>query len=57
MLKKGKVIPTPDINDKYPERSFLPQSISSKQPFSTMKVSEPKHMFNAGDNSTMETDS
>ncbi|KAL4614266.1 hypothetical protein ACB092_07G041900 [Castanea dentata] len=55
MLKKGKVIPMPDINDKLPERSFLPRSISSKQPFSTLKVSELKHIFHAGDNSTMET--
>ena len=55
MLKKGKVIPMPDISDKLPERSFLPRSISSKQPFSTLKVSELKHIFHAGDNSTMET--
>ena len=55
MLKKGKVIPMPDINDKLPERSFLPRSISSKQPFSTLKVSELKHIFHVGDNSTMET--
>ena len=55
MLKKGKVMPMPDINDKFPERSFLPRSISSKQPFSTLKVTELKHFFHAGDNSTMET--
>ena len=55
ILKKGKVIPMPDINDKLPERSFLPRSISSKQPFSTLKVTELKHFFHAGDNSTMET--
>ena len=55
MLKKGKVMPMPDINDKLPERSFLPRSISSKQPFSTLKVTELKHFFHAGDNSTMET--
>ncbi|KAK7845234.1 polygalacturonase non-catalytic subunit arogp2 [Quercus suber] len=55
MLKKGKVIPMPDINDKLPEMSFLPRSISSKQPFSPLKVSVLKHIFHAGDNSTMET--
>ena len=55
MLKKGKVMPMPDINDKLPERSFLPRSISSKQPFSTLKVTELKHFFHAGGNSTMET--
>ena len=55
MLKKGKVMPMPDINDKFPERSFLPRSISSKQPFSTLKVTELKHFFHAGGNSTMET--
>nr|POE86373.1 polygalacturonase non-catalytic subunit arogp2 [Quercus suber] len=55
MLKKGKVIPMPDINDKLPEMSFLPRSISSKQPFSTLKVSELKHIFHASDNLTMDT--
>ncbi|XP_050259681.1 polygalacturonase non-catalytic subunit AroGP2-like [Quercus robur] len=54
MLKKGKMIPMLDIREKFPERSFLPRSISSKQPFSTLKVSELKHIFHAGDNSTME---
>ncbi|KAF3952073.1 hypothetical protein CMV_022336 [Castanea mollissima] len=55
MLKKGKVMPMPDIKDKMPERSFLPRSISSKLPFSTLKISELKKIFHAGDNSTMET--
>uniref|UniRef100_A0A7N2LB56 BURP domain-containing protein n=1 Tax=Quercus lobata TaxID=97700 RepID=A0A7N2LB56_QUELO len=55
MLKKGKVMPMPDIKDKMPERSFLPRSISSKLPFSTSKISELKKIFHAEDNSTMET--
>ena len=55
MLKKGTVMPMPDIKDKFPERSFLPRSISSKLPFSTSKISELKRVFHAGDNSTMET--
>uniref|UniRef100_A0A7N2L9F4 BURP domain-containing protein n=2 Tax=Quercus lobata TaxID=97700 RepID=A0A7N2L9F4_QUELO len=55
MLKKGKVMPMPDIEDKMPERSFLPRSISSKLPFSTSKISEIKKIFHADDNSTMET--
>ena len=55
MLKKGTVMPMPDIQDKLPERSFLPRSISSKLPFSTSKISELKRVFHAGDNSTMET--
>ncbi|XP_030960939.1 polygalacturonase-1 non-catalytic subunit beta-like [Quercus lobata] len=55
MLKKGKVMPMPDIKDKMPERSFLPRSISSKIPFSTSKISELKKIFHAEDNSTMET--
>ncbi|XP_050262793.1 polygalacturonase non-catalytic subunit AroGP3-like [Quercus robur] len=38
MLKKGTVMPMPDIQDKLPERSFLPRSISSKLPFSTSEV-------------------
>ena len=45
MLKKGKVMPMPDIKDKMPERSFLPRSISSKLPFSTSKISELKKFF------------
>ena len=45
MLKKGKVMPMPDIKDKIPERSFLPRSISSKLPFSTPKISELKKFF------------
>ena len=55
MLKKGKVLPMPDIKDKMPKRSFLPRSISSKLPFSTSKVSELKKIFHVDDNSTMET--
>ena len=55
MLKKGTVMPMPDIKDKLPERSFLPRSISSKLPFSMSKISELKRVFHAGDNSTMET--
>ena len=48
MLKKGKVMPMPDIKDKMPERSFLPRSISSKIPFSTSKISELKKIFRRG---------
>ncbi|KAF3942814.1 hypothetical protein CMV_030562 [Castanea mollissima] len=55
MLKKGTVMPMPDIKDILPERSFLPRSISSKLPFSTSRISELKRVFHAGDNSTMET--
>lgn len=54
MLKKGTVIPFPDIKDKMPERSFLPRTISSKLPFATAKLSELKRIFHAEDNSTME---
>jgi hypothetical protein len=55
MLKKGKVMPMPDIRDKMPKRSFLPRSISSKLPFSTSKISEMKRIFHARDNSSMES--
>ncbi|KAL6187482.1 hypothetical protein ACLB2K_038880 [Fragaria x ananassa] len=54
MLKKGAVMPFPDIKDKMPERSFLPRTISSKLPFATAKLSELKRIFHAEDNSTME---
>ncbi|KAJ7953621.1 polygalacturonase-1 non-catalytic subunit beta-like [Quillaja saponaria] len=53
-LKKGTVMPMPDIKDKMPQRSFLPRSILSKLPFSTSKVSELKQIFKVDDNSTME---
>jgi hypothetical protein len=55
MIKKGNVMPMPDIRDKMPKRSFLPRLISSKLPFSTSKISEMKQIFHADDNSTMES--
>ncbi|KAK6922178.1 BURP domain [Dillenia turbinata] len=55
MLKKGTVMPMPDIKDKMPKRSFLPRSILSKLPFSTSKIEELKSTFHAGENSTMES--
>lgn len=54
MLKKGVVMPMPDIRDRMPKRSFLPRFIASKLPFSTSKIAEMKQIFHAGDNSTME---
>ncbi|KAI3988402.1 hypothetical protein MKX01_031620 [Papaver californicum] len=53
-LKTGNVMPMPDITDKMPKRSFLPRSISSKLPFSSLKTSELKSIFHADENSTME---
>ncbi|GMY06440.1 polygalacturonase 1 beta-like protein 3 [Fagus crenata] len=55
MIKKGNVMPMPDIRDKMPKRSFLPRLISSKLPFLTLKISEMKQIFHADDNSTMES--
>ncbi|XP_022159130.1 polygalacturonase 1 beta-like protein 3 [Momordica charantia] len=55
MLRKGAVMPMPDIRDKMPRRSFLPRSILSKLPFSSSKLGAMKHIFHAGDNSSMET--
>ncbi|KAJ7943636.1 polygalacturonase-1 non-catalytic subunit beta-like [Quillaja saponaria] len=54
MLKKGTVMPMPDVMDKMPKRSFLPRSILSKLPFSISKISELKQIFKVEDNSTME---
>ncbi|KAF2286663.1 hypothetical protein GH714_023300 [Hevea brasiliensis] len=53
-LKKGNVMPMPDIRDKMPQRSFLPRTITSKLPFSTSKIAPLKETFHAADNSTME---
>ncbi|KAK6931063.1 BURP domain [Dillenia turbinata] len=55
MLKKGTVMPMPDIKDKMPRRSFLPRTILSKLPLSTSKIEELKSTFHAGENSTMES--
>ncbi|WCJ38429.1 polygalacturonase 1 [Euphorbia peplus] len=53
-LKKGTVMPMPDIVDKMPKRSFLPRSITSKLPFSTSNLAQLKNTFHALDNSSME---
>ncbi|KAJ8758975.1 hypothetical protein K2173_003213 [Erythroxylum novogranatense] len=55
MLKKGTVMPMPDIRDKMPKRSFLPRTITSKLPFSTSKISQLKQIFRAADNSSLES--
>ncbi|XP_020589076.1 BURP domain-containing protein 12-like [Phalaenopsis equestris] len=39
-LKKGTVMPMPDINDRTPPRSFLPRSIAGKIPLSATAVSK-----------------
>ncbi|GLT86442.1 hypothetical protein SLE2022_045830 [Rubroshorea leprosula] len=55
MLKKGTVMPMPDIRDKMPKRAFLPRTIISKLPFSTSKIAELKQIFHAADNSSLES--
>ncbi|WOL03151.1 BURP domain-containing protein 12-like [Canna indica] len=37
-LRRGSVMPMPDIRDKMPPRSFLPRSIASRIPFSAAEV-------------------
>ncbi|KAL8118311.1 polygalacturonase 1 beta-like protein 2 [Apium graveolens] len=54
MLKEGVVMKMPDIIDRMPKRSFLPQAIASKLPFSTSELNELKQVFGAADNSSME---
>ncbi|PSR89589.1 Polygalacturonase 1 beta-like protein [Actinidia chinensis var. chinensis] len=54
MLRKGFIMKMPDIRDRMPKRSFLPQGILSKLPFSTNQLSELKKIFHAPDNSTIE---
>uniref|UniRef100_A0A7N2LEI2 BURP domain-containing protein n=2 Tax=Quercus lobata TaxID=97700 RepID=A0A7N2LEI2_QUELO len=51
MLKKGEVIAMPEIKDNMPKRSFLPRTILSKLPLSTLEL---KKFFRVEDNSTME---
>ena len=51
MLKKGEVMGMPEIKDDMPKRSFLPRTVLSKLPLSTMEL---KKVFRVEDNSTME---
>ncbi|KAK3223326.1 hypothetical protein Dsin_010351 [Dipteronia sinensis] len=53
-LKKGTVMPMPDITNKLPENTFLPRTTVNKIPFSSMELSAMKEIFNASDNSAME---
>ncbi|KAM3013455.1 hypothetical protein FF2_026310 [Malus domestica] len=51
MLKKGVVMPMPNIQDKMPKRSFLPQTILSKLLFATSKMAALKQIFHAAESS------
>ena len=51
MLKKGEVMAMPEIKDNMPKRSFLPRTILSKLPLSTLEL---KKFFRVEDNSAME---
>ncbi|KAK3223329.1 hypothetical protein Dsin_010354 [Dipteronia sinensis] len=53
-LKKGTVMPMPDITNKLPESTFLPRNTVNKIPFSSTELSAMKEIFNASDNSAME---
>ncbi|KAK1280173.1 Polygalacturonase-1 non-catalytic subunit beta [Acorus gramineus] len=46
-LKKGTVMPMPDIRDKMPRRSFLPRSLAEKLPFSGARISDLEEIFKA----------
>ncbi|XP_030446019.2 polygalacturonase 1 beta-like protein 1 [Syzygium oleosum] len=52
-LKSENVMPIPDITNKMPKRSFLPRRISSKLPFSTLKLPQLNQIFRAKENSPM----
>ncbi|TXG56305.1 hypothetical protein EZV62_017618 [Acer yangbiense] len=54
MLKKGTIMPMPDITDKYPKTKFLNRNLVPKIPFSSSKFSDMKKMFHASDNSGLE---
>ncbi|KAK0575230.1 hypothetical protein LWI29_035809 [Acer saccharum] len=53
-LKKGTVMPMPDITNKMPGSTFLPRTAVNKIPFSSTELSAMKEIFNASDNSAME---
>lgn len=54
IIKEGNVMAMPDIRDKMPARSFLPEALSSKLPFSSSWLGEIKELFHARDGSAME---
>ncbi|OIW20079.1 hypothetical protein TanjilG_00570 [Lupinus angustifolius] len=54
MLKEGNIMIMPDIKDKMPQRSFLPLTISSKLPFSTIRLTDINQMFQVHEGSATE---
>ncbi|XP_057442977.1 polygalacturonase 1 beta-like protein 3 [Lotus japonicus] len=54
MLKEGNVIVMPDIEDKMPQRSFLPLAVTSKLPFSLLRLGEMREIFHSREGSASE---
>ncbi|KAK3223333.1 hypothetical protein Dsin_010358 [Dipteronia sinensis] len=53
-MKKGTVMPIPDITNKMPESTFLPRTTINKILFSSTELSAMKEIFNVSDNSALE---
>ncbi|XP_042488126.1 polygalacturonase non-catalytic subunit AroGP2-like [Macadamia integrifolia] len=54
MVKEGDFIPVPDLRDPMSYKSFLPQSLVSKVPFSFYQIKELKKLFGVVDKSNMD---
>ncbi|KAK4257089.1 hypothetical protein QN277_006722 [Acacia crassicarpa] len=54
MIKDGNIMVMPDIRDKMPARSFLPEALSSKLPLSSSSLGEMKEVFHARNGSATE---
>ncbi|XP_043690473.1 polygalacturonase non-catalytic subunit AroGP2-like [Telopea speciosissima] len=54
MVKEGGFMPIPDLRDPMSYRSFLPQTLASKIPFSFAQIEELKKLFGVVDESNMD---
>ncbi|XP_043710202.1 polygalacturonase-1 non-catalytic subunit beta-like [Telopea speciosissima] len=53
MVKEGGFMPIPDLRDPMSYKSFLPQPLASKIPFSFTRIKELKKLFGVVDESNM----
>ncbi|XP_043689876.1 polygalacturonase non-catalytic subunit AroGP3-like [Telopea speciosissima] len=54
MVKEGGFMPIPDLREPMSYKSFLPQTLASKIPFSFAQIMELKKLFGVEDGSKME---
>ncbi|XP_042484813.1 polygalacturonase-1 non-catalytic subunit beta-like [Macadamia integrifolia] len=54
MVKEGGLISVPDLRDPMAYKSFLPQSLASRIPFSLSRIEDLKKIFSVMDESNMD---